>query len=63
MTNKQVKLTKCNFCRYWTGRGCMVIPNSSYCKAATTEYYEFLSNSKSTSQSQFKSLRAWDKNK
>jgi hypothetical protein len=63
MITKPNKYTKCSFCKYWTGRGCMVIPNSSYCKEATTEYYNFLTKNKAAKQSQAKSLRAWDRHK
>ena len=55
--------TKCDFCRYRTTTGCMVTQNSSYCKEATTEYYNFLANSKAAKQPQAKSLRAWDRHK
>lgn len=53
------KLTKCNFCSYWTGRGCMVTPNYNNCKKASEEYYQhFHGNTRPQ-----KSLRSWDKNK
>ena len=35
------KLTKCSFCGYKTNSGCMVTPNSYYCKKATDEYYQY----------------------
>ena len=56
--NKQ--LSKCNFCRYSTGSGCMVTPNSYYCKEANDEFYRYLQNKKGTQPVQ-KSLRPWDK--
>ena len=52
------KLSKCSFCSYATHSGCMVTPNSYYCKKATDEYYQYLRNSK---QPAVKSLRPWDK--
>lgn len=59
--NKQPK-TKCNFCKYTTGRGCMVTPNSHYCKEAIDEYYQYLrSKNNMTTTSAQKSLRSWDK--
>ena len=58
MVNKQAKLTKCNFCRYWTGSSCRVVPNSAYCKEALDEYYQYLRGGKLSKQ---KSLRSWDK--
>lgn len=51
---------KCSFCRYWTGRGCMVTPNSHYCTDANNEYYQWL-RSKKTAQPAQKSLRSWDR--
>ena len=57
--NNQSK-TKCSFCRYATYGGCMVTPNSYYCKEANDEYYQFLRNKKTNLPSQ-KSLRSWDK--
>ena len=54
--------TKCSFCRYWTGYGCMVTPNSHYCKEANDEYYQYLrTNNVGTKQPVTKSLRSWDK--
>ena len=50
---------KCSFCKYATARGCMVTPNSYYCKEANDEYYQFLRNKKSNTPQ--KSLRPWDK--
>lgn len=52
--------SKCNFCRYWTGRSCMATPNSAYCREATDEYYQYLKSRNTTQQPQ-KSLRSWDK--
>ena len=51
--------TKCSFCKYWSGRSCMVTPNSFYCKEANNEYYLYLNN-KNQAQPQ-KSLRPWDR--
>lgn len=51
---------KCSFCRYWSGRSCMVTPNSYYCKQANDEYYQYLRLGKSALPTQ-KSLRPWDK--
>ena len=56
------RLTKCSFCRYSTKSGCMVTPNSYYCKEAIDEYYSHLKNRQSTQPTQ-KSLRSWDKKK
>lgn len=56
MTNKK---TKCDFCRHWTGRSCMVTPNSFYCKEANDEYYQFLKGTQN--QAPIKSLKKWDK--
>lgn len=59
--NKQFK-TKCSFCRYATGNGCMVTPNSFYCKEANTEYLQYLKENKNGIKPQpQKSLRPWDK--
>ena len=55
-TNKN----KCSFCRYYSGRSCMVTPDSYYCKDATNEYYQQLRNAKVVPQ---KSLKPWDKKK
>ena len=54
--------TKCNFCKHWTGRSCMVTPNSYYCREANNEYYQYL-NTKGKGQAPVKSFRSWDKNK
>ncbi|MBQ8730825.1 MAG: hypothetical protein IJY81_06575 [Lachnospiraceae bacterium] len=56
--NKQK--TKCDFCRYTTFSGCMVTPDSYYCKEAIHEYYQYLQNKKIAPTVQ-KSLRPWDK--
>lgn len=50
--------SKCNFCKYYSGRSCMVTPNSYYCKEANNEYYQYLQNNKQPAQ---KSLRKWDR--
>ena len=50
---------KCSFCKYATSRGCMVTPNSHYCKEASDEYYQYLRNNKQHPAQ--KSLRSWDK--
>lgn len=52
--------TKCSFCRYWSGRSCMVTPNSYYCKQANDEYCQYLRLKINTLPTQ-KSLRPWDK--
>lgn len=40
---------KCSFCRYRTASGCMVIPNSFYCKEAQNEFYAQLTAKKQQS--------------
>lgn len=52
--------TKCDFCRYKISSGCMVTPNSYYCKEANDEFYRCLQNKKTAHPTQ-KSLRSWDK--
>lgn len=52
--------TKCDFCRYWSGRSCMVTPNSYYCKEANDEYYRYI-KAKQAIQPAQKSLRSWDR--
>lgn len=52
------KLTKCDFCRYWTGSGCRAIPDSRYCKEAREEYFQ---HRQGISVPKQKSLRSWDK--
>lgn len=52
------KLTKCDFCGYKTISGCMVTPNSYYCKKAIDEYYQHVRNN---NQTIVKSLRPWEK--
>lgn len=56
----QQNRSKCNFCRYATNSGCMVTPNSYYCKEANDEFYRYLQNKKNLQPMQ-KSLRPWDK--
>ena len=51
---------KCDFCHYKAASGCMVTPNSHYCKEATNEYYQYL-RSKQVHQPVQKSLRSWDR--
>lgn len=50
---------KCDFCRYWTGRSCMAVPNSAYCREATDELYKYLREVKAATT--VKSLRSWDR--
>lgn len=64
--NKQK--SKCDFCKYYTGRSCMVTPDSNYCREALDEYYhnksldEYLQYlNKQKQQPQQRSLRSWDK--
>ena len=55
-------VSKCDFCRYWTGGSCMTIPNSVYCKEALYEYQQYLANLKNgNTQRPVKSLRPWDR--
>ena len=58
--NKIPIKTKCNFCPYATKSGCMVTPNSYYCRAASDEYFQYLRDKKGKLVPQ-KSLRSWDK--
>lgn len=51
--------TKCDFCRYATKSGCMVTPNSAYCREATDELYKYLREGKTVTP--VKSLRSWDR--
>ena len=51
--------TKCDFCRYATKSGCMVTPNSAYCRDATDELYRYLREGKMVTP--VKSLRSWDR--
>lgn len=51
--------TKCDFCKYWTGRSCMVTPNSYYCREASEELRQHLSGRQK--QSTIKSFRKWEK--
>ena len=53
------KLSKCNFCSYATKSGCMVTPNSYYCKKATDEYYQYIKGGQQSKPA--KSLRPWDR--
>lgn len=53
------KLNRCSFCRYFTGRSCMVTPNSAYCREATDELYKYLRDAKTATP--VKSLRSWDR--
>lgn len=50
--------TKCDFCRFYTGTGCMVKPSYYYCKDANNEYYQYINGLNSAKA---KSLRKWDK--
>lgn len=43
------QLTKCDFCKYRTNGGCMVTPNSYYCKEAQNEFYAYLASKKQQS--------------
>jgi hypothetical protein len=52
---------KCDFCKYATNRGCMVTPNSHYCKEANDEYYQYLRTKNVKQFPAQKSLRSWDK--
>ena len=54
------RISKCSFCKYSTGSGCMVTPDSYYCKEANNEFYQYLQNNKINTQTQ-KSLRSWDR--
>ncbi len=50
---------KCDFCSYKTATGCMVVPNSHYCKKASDEYYQYIRSNQQSKPT--KSLRPWDK--
>lgn len=52
--------TKCDFCRYWTGKSCMVTPSPVNCREATNEYYQYMQNKTAFAKPQ-KSLRSWDR--
>jgi hypothetical protein len=52
-------LSKCDFCSYRTASGCMVTPNSYYCKKATDEYYQYIRGGRQSKST--RSLRPWDK--
>ena len=56
--NIKQQYTKCDFCRYKSGRTCMAKPDSSYCKDALNEFYAWLKNK---GQQPAKSLRPWEK--
>lgn len=51
--------SKCDFCTYKTATGCMVTPNSHYCKKALDEYYQYIRGGQQ--QKPVKSLRSWDR--
>ena len=53
------KLTKCSFCSYATPTGCMVTPNSYYCKKAVEEYNAYTKSN--FGNRPVKSLRKWDR--
>ena len=36
------KLTKCSFCKYFSGTVCMTKPDSFYCKEAINEYLQYI---------------------
>lgn len=48
MTNINAK-NKCSFCRYHAASGCMVTPNSYYCREAQNEFYAQLATKKQQS--------------
>ena len=52
--------TKCDFCKYYSGRSCMATPKSIYCKEAADEYYNDSRNTKVAHQAR-KSFRSWDR--
>jgi hypothetical protein len=54
------RLIKCDFCTYRSNSGCMVTPNSYYCKNAVDEYYQYIRTNGSY-QKPVKSLRSWDR--
>ena len=56
--NIKQQYTKCDFCRYKSGRTCMAKPDSHYCKDALNEFYAWLKNK---DQQPAKSLRPWEK--
>lgn len=55
--------TKCDFCKHWTGRSCMVTPSSYYCREANDEYRQYVSEYAKgvKSKAPVKSFRSWDK--
>lgn len=58
--NTKQQYTKCDFCKYKSGRTCMVKPDSYYCKDALNEFYAYLNKNK---QQPTKSLRPWERKK
>lgn len=60
--NKQLNgyKSKCDFCKYRSNSGCMVTPNSHYCKEANDELHRYLQNKKNPQPAQ-KSFRPWDR--
>ena len=56
--NNTPRKTKCDFCKYYSGKTCMAKPNSFYCTEAQNEYYAWLKNK---IQQPAKSLRPWDR--
>lgn len=59
VSNKHSK-NKCNFCKYFSGTSCVVMPSAYYCREAVNEYYAYLQESSNKKYKQ-KSLRNWDK--
>jgi hypothetical protein len=53
-------MTKCAFCRYYSGKTCMAKPDSHYCTEATNEFYAWLKTKQNKPSAQ-KSLRPWEK--
>lgn len=47
ITRKFEKKTVCDFCTYHTRSGCMVTPNSHYCRQAKSEFFSWLEQQKS----------------
>ena len=58
--NTKQQYTKCDFCKYKSGRTCMAKPDSHYCKDALNEFYAYLNKNK---QQPTKSLRPWERKK
>ena len=44
--NTKQQYTKCDFCKYRSGRTCMAKPDSYYCKDALNEFYAWLKSKK-----------------